>query len=237
MSSSIKLLTFDLDDTLWHTKPVLIKAEQALYQWLSEHCPALTDLYSLKALFEYRLNIAASFPQWAHDPTKLRIETLRRALLQTGIGREKANQLALDAFDIFIDHRNRIELFDDVEEVMNKLKQQYTIIAVSNGNSDLKRIGIEHLFDEHFSAEKVGKAKPDPEMFLKAFESSGYDAQQAIHIGDHPTEDILTAQNLGMKTIWYNAPCRSKEWKENFQPQKTATNFLELENHIAALSI
>lgn len=233
--SSIKLLTFDLDDTLWHTKPVLIAAEKALYQWLQQHCTPLTDLYSPAQLFEYRNQIAQSYPQWAHNPTKTRIETLRRALLQTGIGAEKSQQLALAAFEFFIDHRNRVELFSDVEEVLTDLKKSFSIVAISNGNADLKRIGIDHLFDAHFSAEGVGKAKPDPEMFLQAFKLAGVDAQQSIHIGDHPTEDILTAQKLGMKTIWFDAPCRDKLWQQDFTADFNVQNFSQLKSVITNL--
>ena len=37
---NIQLITFDLDDTLWDTAPVIVSAEAVLRQWLSEHDPS-----------------------------------------------------------------------------------------------------------------------------------------------------------------------------------------------------
>ena len=40
----IKVITFDLDDTLWDARPVLITAEEALFTWLSSCCPEAAAL-------------------------------------------------------------------------------------------------------------------------------------------------------------------------------------------------
>lgn len=37
----IKLITFDLDDTLWDNAPAIIGAETLLRDWLTEHAPRL----------------------------------------------------------------------------------------------------------------------------------------------------------------------------------------------------
>ena len=38
----IKVVTFDLDNTLWDVEPVLLRAEQAQYRWLEENRPRVT---------------------------------------------------------------------------------------------------------------------------------------------------------------------------------------------------
>ena len=35
----IKAILFDLDDTLWHLAPTLVRAEAILYDWLNVHIP------------------------------------------------------------------------------------------------------------------------------------------------------------------------------------------------------
>ena len=40
---SIECITFDLDDTLWDVEPVILRAEELFYQWLSQHCPRITQ--------------------------------------------------------------------------------------------------------------------------------------------------------------------------------------------------
>ena len=37
----LRALTFDLDDTLWDNRPVLMAAEQTLYDWLGQHYPRI----------------------------------------------------------------------------------------------------------------------------------------------------------------------------------------------------
>ena len=38
---SIRLITFDLDDTLWDNRPVILGAEAAMRDWLALHTPRL----------------------------------------------------------------------------------------------------------------------------------------------------------------------------------------------------
>ncbi len=38
---TLQLITFDLDDTLWDTAPVIVSAEAILREWLAEHAPNL----------------------------------------------------------------------------------------------------------------------------------------------------------------------------------------------------
>ena len=46
----IRTITLDLDDTLWPVSPVIMRAEQALYRWLQEHYPRITDRYTERDL-------------------------------------------------------------------------------------------------------------------------------------------------------------------------------------------
>jgi FMN phosphatase YigB (HAD superfamily) len=43
---SIKLITFDLDDTLWETAPAIVSAEAMLRDWLAEHAPKLGNSFA-----------------------------------------------------------------------------------------------------------------------------------------------------------------------------------------------
>jgi HAD superfamily hydrolase (TIGR01549 family) len=46
----------------------------------------------------------------------------------------------------------------------------FDLYALSNGNADIQRVGLGHLFKQHFSAAGVGAAKPDPRMFQAALD-------------------------------------------------------------------
>ena len=44
---SIQLITFDLDDTLWDTAPVILSAETVLRDWLEANAPRYAKFYRM----------------------------------------------------------------------------------------------------------------------------------------------------------------------------------------------
>jgi FMN phosphatase YigB (HAD superfamily) len=102
--------------------------------------------------------------------------------------------------------------------------------ALSNGNADVQKIGIGHLFSHHLSAAGVGFAKPHPAMFQQALEKANVAPHQAVHIGDHPVQDIQAARDVGMKTIWVN--WLNQPWPLDMQPDAVVTNFEDLPDAI-----
>jgi putative hydrolase of the HAD superfamily len=105
---------------------------------------------------------------------------------------------------VFHDARNRVTFFPGALEVLETLADSYTLGALSNGNADLKRIGIRELFGFHHSAESIGRRKPDPDMFQAALLSAGVRPEQALHVGDHPVEDVDAARQHGFHAVWAN---------------------------------
>ncbi|EGH32151.1 HAD family hydrolase, partial [Pseudomonas syringae pv. japonica str. M301072] len=54
----IKLVTFDLDDTLWDTAPAIAGAEVTLRDWLGENAPKLGAV-PVEHLWEIRSRLVA----------------------------------------------------------------------------------------------------------------------------------------------------------------------------------
>lgn len=202
---SIKLLTFDLDHTLWAPEAALARAEAKMYQWLEQHHPQVTTLYSPEKFLTYRLQMAASKPQLAVQVSAMRIEVLRLICLEAGLQAEQASSAAKQAFAVFYHERSQLAFYPDALATVEQLAQRYKLIALTNGNADLKLIGIDHLFKAYLNADIVGTAKPNPKMFTAALEIAQVSAEQCVHIGDCPNNDVLAAKNVGMKAIWVNA--------------------------------
>jgi putative hydrolase of the HAD superfamily len=201
---AIKLLTFDLDDTLWDFAPVLTRAEAVTYAWLEQHVPALTARFSADALRDLRLRIAGEQPQLAHRVTELRIQGLRRALRDAGIAEHEIDAIALAAFEIFLEARHRVELFAEAETVLEQLSRDYVMAAITNGNVQVSRLGLDRYFSLAINAEQLPRAKPHPEPFLAALAGLGCSPSQCIHIGDDIENDIRGAQRVGLHTVWMN---------------------------------
>ncbi len=199
-----QLITFDLDDTLWHVAPVIERANRRTYHWLQQHCPALCERYNENDLLLLKEQILTQRPDLKHQISQLRIHTLRNALSEAGYTTLQANELAQQAFAVFIQARHEVEYFDYAQECLFELKQHYRLGVLTNGNACVKRLNLDHLFEFAFSAEQFNAGKPAPDLFQAALSYCQLTANQLIHVGDHPDHDIQAAQNLGIKTIWMN---------------------------------
>ena len=224
----IKLLTFDLDHTLWAPENALAGADKEMYAWLTQHYPQVTELYSPQALTDYRLALAAQNPQLAVKVSAMRIEVLRLVCLEAGMNAEQADDVSKQAFSIFYHHRSNIEFYPDALETVTELAQDYPLIALTNGNADLKLIGIDHLFKAYFNADGVGTAKPSPEMFLAALEYAQVKAENCVHIGDCPVNDVLAPKRVGMKAVWVNAAQDQWPHASEATPDAVITHVREL---------
>ncbi len=204
----IRLITFDLDDTLWPCGPVIQQAEQALYAWLQDNAPRITLHHSPQALREQRLTLAQQRSDIAHDLSALRQLQLTRLLAAAGY----ETHLAWEAMQVFLQARHQVSPYKDVLPVLEALQNTYTLIALTNGNADIRKTSLTHCFHGAITAAQAGAAKPDPAMFLRAMEQAGASPEQSLHVGDDPLLDMDTARQQGMHTLWINRTQR--EWPD-----------------------
>lgn len=228
----IKLLSFDLDNTLWSVDPIIIRAENAMMEWLYDNYPELRFRISLVQFEQYKNRIANENPDISHDLTQLRLTTLRQVL--AGHVQGDLQTIVKKAYEVFHEQRNIVQYFPYALEIVEELSRDYAIYALSNGNADVHKVGIGHLFQQHFSAASVGFPKPHPAMFERALSHAGAKPHEGIHIGDHPVQDIQGAQEAGMKTIWVN--WFHEEWPLSTPPDGIITHFEELPEVIARIN-
>jgi putative hydrolase of the HAD superfamily len=200
-----RVISLDLDDTLWPVAPVIAAAEAALHEWLQERYPRTMHGHNINTMRALRAKIAAQFPEQSHDLTYLR----RRALATQFIGAGYAESACDEALEVFLAARNRVEFFDDVRPALERLRSRYRLFALSNGNADLQRCGIGELFDGHVSAIAAGAAKPDARIFSALRDMAGVPAEEILHVGDDPITDVVGARQAGMQTAWLNRDARS----------------------------
>lgn len=206
---SLRLITFDLDDTLWDVAAVMNGAEAALRHWLAEHAPQLGPV-PIEHLWAIRQRVMAQDPSLKNRMSELRRRILQQAMLGAGYPDAQAMELAEAAFQVFLTARHQVEFFNGVHETLGLLAQRYQLAVITNGNADVRRLGLGHYFEHILSAEELGVGKPDPLPFQRALELSGVNADQALHIGDHPVDDIIGARRAGLHAVWFNP--QSKPW-------------------------
>jgi 2-haloalkanoic acid dehalogenase type II len=200
---SIRLITFDLDDTLWDVAPVMHSAEATLRTWLGEHATQLGAV-PVEHLWAIRARLLSAEPALKHRLSELRRRILRLALQEAGYPEAHAAQLAEAGFQVFLSARHRVTLFPDVHATLEQLANHYQLGVITNGNADVRRLGLADYFQFALCAEELGIGKPDPLPFNRALKHAGVSAEQAVHIGDHPSDDIAGARAAGMRAIWFN---------------------------------
>ncbi|MCG2592817.1 HAD family hydrolase [Ramlibacter sp. XY19] len=221
--AKIKAVTIDLDDTLWPIWPVIERAEKALHRWLVEHAPMTAALFSNPlALREIREAMTHQRPDLKHDMSALRRESIRFALTRA----EEDPGLAEPAFEAFFAERQNVTLFDDALPALEHLAARFPVVALSNGNADVQRIGLGRFFRASINAREFGVGKPDPRIFLAAAGAVDVQPEQVLHIGDDVTLDALGALNAGMQAAWLN---RSDQiWPHEQEPHVTLASLDEL---------
>jgi HAD superfamily hydrolase (TIGR01549 family) len=227
---TIKLITFDLDDTLWDTAPVIVSAEAVLREWLAQHAPDLGGVPG-EHLWASRERVLGNEPGLKHRISALRRRVLFHALEEAGYAHQQALELADEGFEVFLHARHQLEIFPEVQPTLEVLARHYTLGVVTNGNADVRRLGLADYFKFALCAEDIGIAKPDSRLFHEALQRGEATAQTAVHIGDHPGDDIAGAQQAGLRAIWFNPG--SKIWEAEKQPDAEIRSLTELPELLA----
>ncbi|MEX0942823.1 MAG: HAD-IA family hydrolase [Pseudomonadales bacterium] len=196
----IKVIAFDLDDTLWEVAPIIHRAEATLGAWLAQEVPQLA--YNIETMRALRHEVLAQSPSLAGKITELRRRVIETAMIRSGVSPAEADQRSRNAMEVFLAARNQIELFDGALDAVSALAGQFILGALTNGNADIGRLGLGHLFSFAFCAEDVGAPKPADNLFRAALAHTGAQPHEMIYVGDDPALDVDPAKRTGLKTIW-----------------------------------
>ena len=213
MSKKIKMITFDLDDTLWDNRPTILKAEIDTRNWIEDKVGEVEwgDFNDFLSLREELIKEDASI-EW--DISKLRKEIFRKKISHITPSNLR-DEIVDEAFNIFINKRHEIELFDGVEEALNFLSKKYVLGILTNGNANVYKFKIGKYFKFAISSLEARDSKPNRTHFDKALEFvDDISFDQMLHIGDHQVNDILGAYNLGIDTLWFNN--NNEKWSQDF---------------------
>lgn len=97
--------------------------------------------------------------------------------------------------------------YPDAQSTLAALRQKgYKLGIIANQESGVaKRLdewGMLQYFDVIAASAEIGYAKPDKEIFEKAFELAGCTAQESVMVGDRLDNDVIPAKAIGMGTVW-----------------------------------
>lgn len=232
---SIKVITFDLDNTLWEVDPVIIEAEKKMRGWLAEHVPTYHEQIDRDAMTAIRKRVVEAEPGIVTDLSEMRIRVMDLAIQQLGHTTAAARALAEGAFGVFFEARHDVEFYPHALPMLARLAGRYTIGALTNGNADISLVpALRDLMAFQFSSASERARKPEPAMFERAIAHTGADPSSVVHVGDNPVDDIQGANAVGMRTVWVNLT-NADRGTLPVQPDAEVTRLDELPRAIDAL--
>lgn len=209
-----KIISFDLDDTLYDNGPVIKRAEQHFLQYLRES----TQVTAIDTIYwrSWKNKIYQQDPILCEDVTKWRLQALIQMLQFHQQSPTRIEQISKKAMDIFLQWRNIIDIPNISIMTLKQLRQYYPLVALTNGNVDPMAIGLDD-FDLILKGGLDGRAKPHPELFLAIAKHYDILPQQILHVGDSLITDVGGAIKAGCQAVWLNTTNNpSPEYQDEF---------------------
>ena len=214
MTNEIKMITFDLDDTLWDNKPTITNAEIKTRKWIEDRVGTI-DWGDLNDFLQLRETLIRKNKSISWDISKLRIEIFKEKI-KGHVSNNEITKLAEDAFSYFMKKRHEIELFPGVEDALNALSEKYMLGVLTNGNADIYQLPIGKYFEFSISSFEAQDSKPNkPHFELAKSHLPNLKYSEMLHIGDHQINDIFGAHALGIKVLWFNNT--KALWEQDFK--------------------
>ena len=167
---TVRVIAFDLDDTLWPVKPVITGAEKALNRWLGgsiRDWPA-----AARNMGAIRDQLLIRDPTLSYQLTELRCKCITEALDRHG--KSNARQIAEEAMEVFLHARHDVEYFDGAEECLADLSTRFVLGALSNGNADVRDSPSHRTSVFHFRPKTSAHPSPHPICLRQPWRKLGF---------------------------------------------------------------
>lgn len=106
------------------------------------------------------------------------------------------------------DYSYAIEIYPDVIPTLERLKNNYDFIIISNARREfieiqMEKLDIKRYFKRVFSTvSDFNMVKKEGEVYRKVCEQVGIDKSELIHVGDDYKFDFLAPRSIGIKAIY-----------------------------------
>jgi len=214
--SSIKVISFDLDDTLFDNRPIIQSAEDQSRLFLAEEFNRQGLTFDLSQLLVIRNQLIKENDLGLLDQDYFfdDLGLLRQLVLEVFCQPiTNSSEIAQQAYQLFLDIRQQVTIEPFVLEMIKKLSSKFTLVSISNGNSDPNKMAIAKYLKRNYSPAMKLKAKPNPEMLQQVLNDFGITKQQLLHVGDSLQSDGQAAKNLACP-FYHLSPFQIKDQQE-----------------------
>jgi len=222
----IKVILFDLDDTLYNERDFVFSGFMEVAKYISEK-----HNLDLNSLYEDILDIFR--------------EKGRGKVFNILCEKYSLEENIESLVDIYRNTVPNVKLYDDALYMLENLKDKYKLGLVTDGKNTvqwnkIKALDIEKYMDKIIVTDDLGRDywKPSTKPFMLMIEHFGGAPEEYIYIGDNPNKDFIGCKRLGINTIRiirevgdYMSTFLDKEYEADFNIK----SLLELENILKQL--
>ncbi|KAG7370915.1 haloacid dehalogenase-like hydrolase [Nitzschia inconspicua] len=216
--SPIRVITFDLDNTLWKTSGTINAANDALADHLLANNITVSRRIEKVMGDLFQQNPKRYCPQCTEQDhhedcckapvllTQLRTDAIYHVLeTENGFSADQAKEFAEAAFDVWTNARHDAILENLARDVIPTLRhiraslhEKLLVGAITDGNSNPTRVAdLEPYFDFVINAEFVGVAKPNKEVYLEAVRT----IVTHEHFSEVLPTDVVTVDTTDMELL------------------------------------
>jgi putative hydrolase of the HAD superfamily len=215
----LKHIIFDLDNTLWDFSGNSKKILGEIFEKFELQSAGIPDFENFHKQYKFRNEyLWNQYAQGNVSKEQVRLNRFHATFNDFGINNYV---LANTAADHYIYHtRRQTDLLPNAIEVLNHLKQKYTLHIITNGFDEvqffkLENTGLKSYFETVTTAEAANALKPDIRIFNHALKAMNTEATHCLYIGDSPEVDGHGAINAGMQFILVNTEGRENKFNYN----------------------
>ncbi|MBT0730536.1 5-amino-6-(5-phospho-D-ribitylamino)uracil phosphatase YigB [Rosenbergiella nectarea] len=196
-------MTFDLDDTLYDNRQVILTTVEKTHQALQAWHPRLANI-TPQDYDRVRLLVEQQRPEIVHDVTAWREATLVSVIQHAGMSLDQAQAGAAEVMSVFHQWRSAAHIPEMTHRVLAELAAKIPLVAITNGNADAEQLGIAQYFTLVLRAGPDGKAKPCGDLYQIAEQHLRLAANTILHVGDDLITDVQGALVAGFQACWIN---------------------------------
>lgn len=203
ITSGIKAIVFDGDDTLWVTQPLFDQAKAALAKIIRKKL-GVEPVETLTRLDEIDIaNIAKMGFSPKRFPTSL-VETFAHFCTSNGLAPSDSEKQHIYSIGAAIFTKSPV-LLKDVKRVLSSLGRSYQLILYTLGDVATQQRIIKALKLERFFPDAIYIVSEKTSVQLeKVLEAKDLSPDDVLMVGNSVKSDINPALELGIKCVWVN---------------------------------
>lgn len=186
----IKVLVFDLDDTLYYEKEYVLGGFKEVCSYLSmkyyidfnelyEKCEKILNTYGRGKIFDILCN------------------------------EYNFKEDVLNLVEIYRDSKSELDLYEDSKYILELAKQRKINLGIITDGcakvqwNKIKALNLDSIIDKIIVTDDYGQGfgKPNKRSYIEIMNSFNVKGDECVYVGDNPKKDFIGARELGFKTI------------------------------------